>query len=137
MSKKPTLNAKEAVEIYKTLKTIRLFEEKAVQLYGLGLIGGFLHVYNGQEAVVVGTFSMQKKGDSHVTAYRCHGHGIAAGMDLKGIMAELLGRETGCSKGKGGSMHMFAPDKGFMGGHGIVGSQVSLGAGFGLRRQAS
>lgn len=108
---------------------IRRFEEKAGQLYGMGVIAGFCHLYIGQEAVVVGVQAALKKGDHTITAYRGHGHAIAAGMDSKDVMAELTGRETGCSKGKGGSMHMFDCTNHFWGGHGIVGAQVPLGTG--------
>jgi pyruvate dehydrogenase E1 component alpha subunit len=108
---------------------IRRFEERAGQLYGMGLIGGFCHLYIGQEAVVVGMQMALKEGDSIITGYRDHGHMLAAGMDAKGVMAELTGRSHGYSRGKGGSMHMFSVEKGFYGGHGIVGAQVSLGTG--------
>src|SRR6202162_5413011 len=108
---------------------IRRFEEKAGQLYGMGAIGGFCHLYIGQEAVVVGMQMALKTGDQVITGYRDHGHMIACGMDPKGVMAELTGRRGGYSKGKGGSMHMFSVDKGFFGGHGIVGAMVPLGNG--------
>ncbi|MDA8252867.1 MAG: pyruvate dehydrogenase (acetyl-transferring) E1 component subunit alpha [Rhodospirillales bacterium] len=108
---------------------IRRFEEKAGQLYGMGLIGGFCHLYIGQEAVVVGLQMALGPGDQVITSYRDHGHMLATGMDPKGVMAELTGRATGYSHGKGGSMHMFSKEKNFFGGHGIVGAQVSLGAG--------
>ena len=114
---------------YETMLTIRRFEEKAGQLYGMGLIGGFCHLYIGQEAVVVGMQMALKKGDQVITGYRDHGHMIACEMDPKGVMAELTGRANGYSKGKGGSMHMFSVEKGFYGGHGIVGAQVPLGTG--------
>jgi len=114
---------------YRTMLTIRRFEEKAGQLYGMGLIGGFCHLYIGQEAVVVGMQMAMKEGDQVITGYRDHGHMIATGMDPKGVMAELTGRAHGYSKGKGGSMHMFSVEKGFYGGHGIVGAQVPLGTG--------
>lgn len=114
---------------YKTMLTIRRFEEKAGQLYGMGLIGGFCHLYIGQEAVVVGMQMTLKDGDQVITGYRDHGHMIATGMEAKGVMAELTGRTHGYSKGKGGSMHMFSKEKGFFGGHGIVGAQVPLGTG--------
>ena len=114
---------------YRTMLTIRRFEEKAGQMYGMGLIGGFCHLYIGQEAVVVGMQMALKSGDQVITGYRDHGHMIACGMDPKGVIAELTGRTHGYSKGKGGSMHMFSVDKGFFGGHGIVGAQVSLGTG--------
>jgi len=114
---------------YRTMLTIRRFEEKAGQMYGMGLIGGFCHLYIGQEAVVVGMQMALKDGDEVITGYRDHGHMIACGMDPKGVMAELTGRSHGYSKGKGGSMHMFSVEKGFYGGHGIVGAQVPLGTG--------
>ncbi|MCA1457999.1 pyruvate dehydrogenase (acetyl-transferring) E1 component subunit alpha [Bradyrhizobium sp. BRP22] len=108
---------------------IRRFEEKAGQLYGMGAIGGFCHLYIGQEAVVVGMQMTLKKGDQVITGYRDHGHMLACGMDPRGVMAELTGRRGGYSKGKGGSMHMFSVAEHFYGGHGIVGAQVSLGTG--------
>ncbi|OYV53453.1 MAG: pyruvate dehydrogenase (acetyl-transferring) E1 component subunit alpha, partial [Rhodospirillales bacterium 20-60-12] len=108
---------------------IRRFEEKAGQLYGMGLIGGFCHLYIGQEAVVVGMQHAIETGDQVITSYRDHGHMLATGMDPNGVMAELTGRAGGYSHGKGGSMHMFSKEKGFFGGHGIVGAQVSLGTG--------
>ncbi|MEM1384905.1 MAG: pyruvate dehydrogenase (acetyl-transferring) E1 component subunit alpha [Pseudomonadota bacterium] len=114
---------------YRDMLLIRRFEEKAGQLYGMGLIGGFCHLYIGQEAVVVGLQSQCQDGDQVVTSYRDHGHMLACGMDPKGVMAELTGREGGYSKGKGGSMHMFSAEKAFYGGHGIVGAQVPIGAG--------
>src|SRR5438874_3894875 len=114
---------------YHDMLLIRRFEERAGQLYGMGLIGGFCHLYIGQEAVVVGMQSIIERGDSIVTSYRDHGHMLAAGMDPKGVMAELTGRAAGYSKGKGGSMHMFSREKNFFGGHGIVGAQVPIGTG--------
>ncbi|MBV8567162.1 MAG: pyruvate dehydrogenase (acetyl-transferring) E1 component subunit alpha [Methylobacteriaceae bacterium] len=108
---------------------IRRFEEKAGQMYGMGLIGGFCHLYIGQEAVVVGMQMAAKPGDAIITGYRDHGHMLASGMDPKGVLAELTGRRSGLSKGKGGSMHMFSKEKGFYGGHGIVGAQVPIGTG--------
>ncbi|MCB2111480.1 MAG: pyruvate dehydrogenase (acetyl-transferring) E1 component subunit alpha [Defluviimonas sp.] len=114
---------------YREMLLIRRFEEKAGQLYGMGLIGGFCHLYIGQEAVVVGLEAAAEEGDKRITSYRDHGHMLACGMDPKGVMAELTGREGGYSKGKGGSMHMFSKEKHFYGGHGIVGAQVPLGAG--------
>ena len=116
-------------DMYKKMLLIRRFEEKAGQLYGMGQIGGFCHLYIGQEAVVVGIQSAQMEGDSIVTSYRDHGHMLACDMDPKGVMAELTGRKDGYSKGKGGSMHMFSREKGFFGGHGIVAAQVPIGAG--------
>ena len=112
---------------YRTMLLIRRFEERAGQLYGMGLIGGFCHLYIGQEAVVVGMQSTINGKDAIVTSYRDHGHMIAAGMDPKGVMAELTGRSGGYSRGKGGSMHMFSREKNFFGGHGIVGAQVQIG----------
>ncbi len=114
---------------YKEMLLIRRFEEKAGQLYGMGFIGGFCHLYIGQEAVVVGLQMCAKKGDQVITTYRDHGHMLACGMDPKGVMAELTGRQGGYSRGKGGSMHMFSKEKDFYGGHGIVGASVPLGAG--------
>jgi pyruvate dehydrogenase E1 component alpha subunit len=114
---------------YRDMLLIRRFEEKAGQMYGMGLIGGFCHLYIGQEAVVVGMQMALKEGDQVITGYRDHGHMLACGMDAKGVMAELTGRRGGYSKGKGGSMHMFSVEKAFYGGHGIVGAQVSLGTG--------
>ena len=114
---------------YRAMLLIRRFEEKAGQLYGMGFIGGFCHLYIGQEAVVVGLEMAQKEGDQVITSYRDHGHMLACGMDPKGVMAELTGRRGGYSKGKGGSMHMFSREKQFFGGHGIVAAQVPLGAG--------
>jgi pyruvate dehydrogenase E1 component alpha subunit len=139
--KKPSADAKEPatpvadfskdeeLSAYRTMLTIRRFEEKAGQMYGMGLIGGFCHLYIGQEAVVVGMQMTLKAGDEVITGYRDHGHMIATGMDPKGVMAELTGRTHGYSKGKGGSMHMFSVERGFFGGHGIVGAQVPLGTG--------
>ena len=114
---------------YRTMLTIRRFEEKAGQMYGMGLIGGFCHLYIDQEAVVTGMQMTLKPGDEVITGYRDHGHMLACGMDPKGVMAELTGRTHGYSKGKGGSMHMFSVAEGFYGGHGIVGAQVPLGTG--------
>jgi pyruvate dehydrogenase E1 component alpha subunit len=114
---------------YREMLLIRRFEEKAGQMYGMGLIGGFCHLYIGQEAVVVGMQMATRDGDQVITGYRDHGHMLACGMDAKGVMAELTGRRGGYSKGKGGSMHMFSKEKHFYGGHGIVGAQVSLGTG--------
>jgi pyruvate dehydrogenase E1 component alpha subunit len=120
---------KEIIELYHQMLLIRRFEEKAGQLYGMGLIGGFCHLYIGQEAVIVGMMAAAQPGDSVITTYRDHGHMLASGMDPKGVMAELTGRRGGYSKGKGGSMHMFSQETGFYGGHGIVGAQVPLGTG--------
>src|SRR3954447_17737206 len=117
----------EELKAYREMLLIRRFEEKAGQLYGMGFIGGFCHLYIGQEAVVVGMQMAQKEGDQVITAYRDHGHMLACGMDPKGVMAELTGRSGGYSRGKGGSMHMFSKEKNFYGGHGIVGANVPLG----------
>ncbi|MEH6830854.1 pyruvate dehydrogenase (acetyl-transferring) E1 component subunit alpha [Sulfitobacter sp.] len=123
------VSPEELMAYYRDMLLIRRFEEKAGQLYGMGLIGGFCHLYIGQEAVVVGLEASAKEGDKRITSYRDHGHMLACGMDPKGVMAELTGREGGYSKGKGGSMHMFSKEKHFYGGHGIVAAQVPLGAG--------
>ena len=120
------------LEFYRQMLLIRRFEERAGQLYGMGLIGGFCHLYIGQEAVAVGVQSVKEKGDQIITAYRDHGHMLACGMDPKEVMAELTGRVTGSSRGKGGSMHMFSVENDFYGGHGIVGAQVSIGTGLAL-----
>ena len=117
------------LKAYRDMLLIRRFEEKAGQLYGMGLIGGFCHLYIGQEAVVVGMQLAISEGDQVITSYRDHGHMLATGMEARGVMAELTGRATGYSHGKGGSMHMFSKEKNFFGGHGIVGAQVSLGNG--------
>jgi pyruvate dehydrogenase E1 component alpha subunit len=119
----------EELKAFRDMLLIRRFEEKAGQMYGMGLIGGFCHLYIGQEAVVVGMQSTLKPGDQVITGYRDHGHMLACGMEPRGVMAELTGRRGGYSKGKGGSMHMFSIEKGFYGGHGIVGAQVPLGTG--------
>ncbi|MGY6632407.1 MAG: pyruvate dehydrogenase (acetyl-transferring) E1 component subunit alpha [Alkalilacustris sp.] len=119
----------ELMQFYRDMLLIRRFEEKAGQLYGMGLIGGFCHLYIGQEAVVVGLEASAEKGDKRITTYRDHGHMLACGMDPKGVMAELTGREGGYSRGKGGSMHMFSKEEHFYGGHGIVGANVPIGAG--------
>jgi len=126
----------ELLEFYRQMLLIRRFEERAGQLYGLGLIGGFCHLYIGQEAVAVGLQSaLDEKTDSVITGYRDHGHMLAYGIDPKVIMAELTGRAAGISKGKGGSMHMFSVDHKFYGGHGIVGAQVSLGTGLAFKHK--
>ena len=125
----PPLTKEQELSAYRQMLLIRRFEEKAGQMYGMGLIGGFCHLYIGQEAVVVGMQMTLKEGDEVITGYRDHGHMLACGMDPKGVMAELTGRQHGYSKGKGGSMHMFSVEKGFFGGHGIVGAQVPLGTG--------
>jgi pyruvate dehydrogenase E1 component alpha subunit len=128
----PELTKDQELEAYRQMLLIRRFEEKAGQMYGMGLIGGFCHLYIGQEAVVVGMQMAAKDGDEVITGYRDHGHMLACGMDPRGVMAELTGRRGGYSKGKGGSMHMFSKEKQFYGGHGIVGAQVSLGTGLAL-----
>ena len=124
-----TFDAETILKFYNDMLLIRRFEERAGQMYGMGLIGGFCHLYIGQEAVVVGMQSALDQRDSVITGYRDHGHMLAAGMESRGVMAELTGRSGGYSKGKGGSMHMFSREKRFFGGHGIVGAQVSLGGG--------
>ncbi|MBO6948261.1 MAG: pyruvate dehydrogenase (acetyl-transferring) E1 component subunit alpha [Rhodospirillales bacterium] len=128
-AKKPEVTGEQLLSYYRDMLMIRRFEEKAGQLYGMGLIGGFCHLYIGQEAVVVGMTQAGTSDDSVITSYRDHGHMLACGMDPKGVMAELTGRRGGYSKGKGGSMHMFSREKNFFGGHGIVGAQVPLGTG--------
>ncbi len=128
-AKIPEFSKDQDLAAYRDMLSIRRFEEKAGQMYGMGLIGGFCHLYIGQEAVVVGMQLALKKGDQVITGYRDHGHMLATGMDPKGVMAELTGRKNGYSRGKGGSMHMFSVEKGFYGGHGIVGAQVPLGTG--------
>jgi pyruvate dehydrogenase E1 component alpha subunit len=128
-SAKPNVSPDDLKRYYREMLLIRRFEEKAGQLYGMGLIGGFCHLYIGQEAVVVGLEAAAEEGDKRITSYRDHGHMLACGMDAKGVMAELTGREGGYSRGKGGSMHMFSKERHFYGGHGIVAAQVPLGAG--------
>src|SRR6185312_3198762 len=125
----------ELLHYYRDMLLIRRFEEKAGQLYGMGLIGGFCHLYIGQEAVVVGMQANTTPLDQQITAYRDHGHMLAAGVDPKAVMAELTGRSTGLSRGKGGSMHMFSNEKKFYGGHGIVGAQVPIGTGLAFANQ--
>jgi pyruvate dehydrogenase E1 component alpha subunit len=125
----PAFNRDQELAAYRQMLLIRRFEEKAAQLYGMGLIGGFCHLYIGQEAVVVGMQMAVQPGDQVITTYRDHGHMLATGMEPAGVMAELTGRRGGYSKGKGGSMHMFSKEKNFYGGHGIVGANVPLGAG--------
>ncbi|WP_173931743.1 pyruvate dehydrogenase (acetyl-transferring) E1 component subunit alpha [Chelativorans sp. Marseille-P2723] len=126
------LTKDEELHAFREMLLIRRFEEKSGQLYGMGHIGGFCHLYIGQEAVVVGMQMSMKEGDQVITGYRDHGHMLATGMDPRGVMAELTGRRSGYSKGKGGSMHMFSKEKNFYGGHGIVGAQVPLGTGLAL-----
>lgn len=129
---KPKFSKETYVKWYKDMLLIRKFEEKTGQLYIQQKFGGFCHLYIGQEAIVVGTASACQKGDKHMTAYRDHGHPLALGTDPRVLMAELYGRSTGCSKGKGGSMHFFDKEVNFMGGHGIVGAQIAMGAGVGF-----
>ena len=132
------VTADQMIQFYRDMLLIRRFEEKAGQLYGMGLINGFCHLYIGQEAVVVGMqAAINNARDSVITSYRDHGHMLACGMDAKGVMAELTGRSGGYSKGKGGSMHMFSREKRFFGGHGIVGAQVPLGTGLAFAHQYS
>jgi pyruvate dehydrogenase E1 component alpha subunit len=131
----PALTAEQELAAYREMLLIRRFEEKAGQLYGMGFIGGFCHLYIGQEAVVTGLQMASKNGDQVITTYRDHGHMLATGMDAKGVMAELTGRRGGYSRGKGGSMHMFSVEKQFFGGHGIVGANVPLGAGLAFANQ--
>ena len=130
-----TFTREEELSAYKDMLLIRRFEEKAGQMYGMGLIGGFCHLYIGQEAVVVGMKMATTPDDKVITGYRDHGHMLACGMDPKGVMAELTGRRGGYSKGKGGSMHMFSKEKHFYGGHGIVAAQVALGTGLAFANQ--
>ena len=122
---------------YRSMLLIRRFEERAGQLYGMGLIGGFCHLYIGQEAIAVGMQAAKRDGDQVITGYREHGHMLAAEIDPRSVMAELTGRADGVSRGKGGSMHMFSTSHGFYGGHGIVGAQVSLGTGLALANRYS
>src|ERR1700759_1943868 len=126
----PEFTREQELTALRDMLLIRRFEEKAGQLYGMGAIGGFCHLYIGQEAVVVGMQMALKQGDEVITGYRDHGHMLATGMEAKGVMAELTGRAAGLSKGKGGSMHMFSVEKQFYGGHGILAALVPLGTGF-------
>ena len=126
------LTQEELLGYYREMLLIRRFEERAGQLYGMGLIGGFCHLYIGQEAIAVGVQAIKQPGDQVITGYRDHGHMLACGMDPREVMAELTGRAGGSSKGKGGSMHMFSTEEDFYGGHGIVGAQVALGTGLAL-----
>ena len=128
----PHVSTEALLGYYRDMLLIRRFEETAGQMYGMGLIGGFCHLYIGEEAVVVGIQAALKEGDTSITSYRDHGHMLACGLDPKGVMAELTGRRGGYSKGKGGSMHMFSPERHFFGGHGIVGAQVPIGTGLGF-----
>ncbi|MEM6626353.1 MAG: pyruvate dehydrogenase (acetyl-transferring) E1 component subunit alpha [Pseudomonadota bacterium] len=130
-------NKADLLTYYNDMLLIRRFEEKAGQLYGMGLIAGFCHLYIGQEAVVVGVQAALEEGDQVITGYRDHGHMLACGMESRGVMAELTGREGGYSRGKGGSMHMFSREKNFYGGHGIVGAQVPIGTGLGFSNKYS
>ncbi|MGB7698094.1 MAG: thiamine pyrophosphate-dependent enzyme, partial [Methylovirgula sp.] len=125
----PEFSLEEELSIYRDMLLIRRFEEKAGQMYGMGLVGGFCHLYIGQEAVVVGTLRAAKPGDQTITGYRDHAHLLACGVEPKKVMAELTGRRGGISKGKGGSMHMFSMPHNFYGGHGIVAAQVPIGTG--------
>ncbi len=125
------LSNEDKIEIYRKMTRIRRFEQESNSQYTKGKMGGFLHLYIGQESVAVGTMSLMGENDHVITAYRDHGHAIAAGMDTGPLMAEMFGKQTGCSKGKGGSMHFFAPDKNYWGGHGIVAGQTPLGLGLG------
>tara|TARA_B110000003_G_scaffold39763_1_gene36535 strand:+ start:2232 stop:3311 length:1080 start_codon:yes stop_codon:yes gene_type:complete len=124
-----SLSAAEKIDLYRQIIGIRRFEERSLRAYNKGLIGGFLHLYIGQEAVATGIVSLMEANDHIITAYRDHGHALAVGMSMNECMAEMYGKYTGCSKGKGGSMHFFAPDKNYWGGHGIVAGQTPLGAG--------
>ena len=125
------LSAQDKIDYYRSMVRIRRFEHLALGQYQKNRMGGFLHLYIGQESVAVGTVSLMGDHDHIITAYRDHGHALAVGMSMEECMAELFGKATGCSKGKGGSMHFFAPDKNFWGGHGIVGGQTPLGLGLG------
>ena len=124
-----SLSNKDKIDLYRTIVGIRRFEERSLRAYNQGKIGGFLHLYIGQESVAAGIVSLMEKDDHIITAYRDHGHALAVGMSMNECMAEMYGKHTGCSKGKGGSMHFFAPDKNYWGGHGIVAGQTPLGAG--------
>jgi pyruvate dehydrogenase E1 component alpha subunit len=126
---KASFSTEQLLDIYNNMLRFRRMSEKTAQMYQQGVIGGFCHLYTGQEAVLAGTMAACKEGDDHITSYRCHAHAIACGIHEKEVLAELTGRATGISKGKGGSMHMFEPSKGYWGGHGIVGAQVPLGTG--------
>jgi pyruvate dehydrogenase E1 component alpha subunit len=130
-----SLTPERKIELFTQMVRIRRFEQAALKYYQAGRMGGFLHLYIGQEAVAVGTISLAGKDDHFITAYRDHGHALAVGMGMNECMAEMYGKQTGCSKGKGGSMHFFAPDKNYWGGHGIVGGQTPLGLGlaYGLK----
>ncbi|BCU76622.1 pyruvate dehydrogenase (acetyl-transferring) E1 component subunit alpha [Luteolibacter sp. LG18] len=129
------LTPDQKIDLFRQMVRIRRFEQTALKYYNAGKMGGFLHLYIGQEAVAVGTISLKLENDHFITAYRDHGHALSVGMGMNECMAEMYGKQTGCSKGKGGSMHFFAPDKGYWGGHGIVGGQTPLGLGlaYGLK----
>jgi pyruvate dehydrogenase E1 component alpha subunit len=129
------LTKEDKIRFLREMFRIRRFEQTSLKYYNSGKMGGFLHLYSGQEAVALGTISLLGENDHVITAYRDHGHALAVGMDMKSCMAELFGKATGCSKGKGGSMHFFAPEKNYWGGHGIVGGQTPLGLGlaFGIK----
>ncbi|MDD9912766.1 MAG: pyruvate dehydrogenase (acetyl-transferring) E1 component subunit alpha [Alphaproteobacteria bacterium] len=129
MAQTPSLSKSELIDIYKEMLLLRRFEERAANLYQQGQIRGFCHLYIGQEAVLIGCKAASQKGDDFITSYRCHAQALACGVSPEAVMSELTGRSTGISRGKGGSMHMFDPEKGFWGGHGIVGAQVPLGTG--------
>ena len=131
----PQFSKDDELKAFRNMLLVRRFEEKAGQMYGMGLIGGFCHLYIGQEAVVTGITMAAEKGDAQITGYRDHGHMLVMGLDPKGVMAELTGRQGGLSKGKGGSMHMFSVEHKFYGGHGIVGAQVSLGTGLAFKHK--
>ena len=126
-----SLSPKDKIDLFRQMARIRRFEQASLKQYNLGMMGGFLHLYIGQESVAVGAASLMGEHDHMITAYRCHAHALAVGMTMNECMAELFGKATGCSKGKGGSMHFFAPDKNFWGGHGIVAGQTPLGLGLG------
>ena len=130
-----SLTAEQKIDLYRRMVRIRRFEQASLKYYNAGKMGGFLHLYIGQESVAVGTLSLCGPNDHNITAYRCHAHALAVGMSMDECMAELYGKATGCSKGKGGSMHFFAPDKNYWGGHGIVAGQTPLGLGlaYGLK----
>jgi pyruvate dehydrogenase E1 component alpha subunit len=132
-----SLSAEQKIGLYSQMVRIRRFEQVALANYQKpGRMGGFLHLYIGQESVAVGTLSLCGENDHNITAYRCHAHALASGMNMKECMAELFGKATGCSKGKGGSMHFFAPDKNYWGGHGIVAGQTPLGLGLAFSAMA-
>jgi pyruvate dehydrogenase E1 component alpha subunit len=129
MYNKNSLSSSQLLSVYENMLLIRRFEEKCSQFYGMGLIRGFCHLYIGQEAVIAGITLAKTSSDSTITSYRCHAHALLSGVEPKAVLAELSGRIGGCSKGKGGSMHIFNPEGRFYGGHGIVGAQVPIGTG--------